>query len=266
MKRVLFLLLFLAAAPLRADELAFYWLNNLAVQYEGTGYRPGPPAGWELKVKPQGSGEGLRWRHGSFQLQYWRNNPYFSWEDGNSASSTLRQTGQTRYGYETAVADIRFPLAGTALEAVGGLQAARVVFERKSIVFHEIREPASAGERMEALGPVLGFHGRAEKQLNGLWGLWTDGEVLAGHFFWTDDRQKTDGGAGNLHRGGYSYLFRAEAGLRRGPLRVGLGLVRQAAEIIVPGGKSLPGGAAASLPINQNDFQSPFISISWIGL
>jgi hypothetical protein len=260
MKRTLLLALLLPAAA-RADELSVYYLSNLAVQYEGTGFRESP-GGWELKVKPKAGGQGLRWRHGRGQVQYWRNDPYYSSEAGNSASLTLHQYGETLYGYQTLVADLRLPLAGSALEAVGGAQGTRVVFKRKAVVFKDVPTDETPTEVLEALGPVVGLHAEAEKPLRGAWGLWADGEILTGHFFWTRNRQKSFGGS--LHRDGYSYIFRAEAGVRCGGLRLGLGLARQAAEIVVPGGRALPNGGAASLPINQNDFDGSFISVSWV--
>jgi hypothetical protein len=261
-RRAFALLILLSPALAAAGEGSFYFLNNLAVQYEGTGFRQ-VPSGWELKVKPQGTGEGFRWRGGRWQAQYWRNNPYFSFENGNSATPTLQQRGQTRLSFDTLVLDGRLPLAGCAVEAVAGLQGTRVLFEREKIQFQLVPEAASARERLTALGPTLGLHGAAENPF-GKWALWADGEILATHYFWTRNRLRAEGGG--LHRDGYGYLFRAEAGLRRGAFRIGVGVVRQATEIVVPGGLALPGGAAASLPVNHVDFESPFVSLTWTGL
>lgn len=259
MKRAI-LLAALAAAPLHADEAAVYFLDNLAVQYEGTGYRE-TMSGWELKVKPQGAGQGLRWRRGAFQAQAWRNNPYFSWEDGNSAGTVMRQTGQTRLAVNVLAADLRLPLAASGVEAVAGVLGLHATFDRKDVVFNTVPDDAGAQESLSALGPVLGFHASRRKALKGRWALWADGEFLVGQFLWTRNRQKTDGGS--IHRDGFSYMIRAEAGAAVGRWRLGAGLVRQMHEILVPGGKGLPNGAAASLPINKIDFQSPFVSVSY---
>lgn len=248
------------AALCRADETSFYFLHNLAVQYEGTGYRQ-TPSGWELKVKPQGQGQGLRWRRGALQAQYWRNNPYFSWEDGNAADAVMRQTGQTRMALNALVVDGRFPLMGSRVEAVAGALGLHAVMDRRDVVFNTVLDAGETRESISALGPVLGFHTGGRKELRGRWALWADGEILAGQFLWTRNRQKADGGS--ISRDGFSYLFRAEAGLAAGRWRLGAGLVRHMHEVLVPGGKSRPNGGAASLPINKFDFASPFLSLSY---
>lgn len=251
------LLLFLAFPVLtHAGELSVYYLNNLAVQYEGTGFRQ-TQAGWEVKVKPQAGGQGLRWRQGAFQLQYWRNNPHFSTEGGNGGL----QLGRTLLAADVALADVRLPLAGSVVEAVAGLSGARFRLDRKDVSFNGVNDPAGARETLTAAGPVLGFHGRAGEPRPGAWTFWADGEILIGHYLWTRNRLRVDGG--NLSRSGFSYLFRAEAGLRRGPWRVGLGLLRQMHEVVVPGGRTLPNGGAVSLPVNKVDFGSPFVSVTY---
>ena len=45
--------------------------------------------------------------------------------------------------------------------------------------------------------------------------------------------------------------------------KLAVGQIRQMVEITVPGGKTLPTGAAASLPINKIDFDSPFLSVTY---
>src|SRR5687768_7785320 len=93
-----------------AGELAIYYLPENQVEYEGLGYRQFDE-GWDIKLKPKGSGQGLRWRHelaGKWmaQLQYWRNAPFFAREDGNARDAANRQTGQTRISVQNFMADV----------------------------------------------------------------------------------------------------------------------------------------------------------------
>jgi hypothetical protein len=249
------LLLLLLPSLSHAGELSLYFLNNLAVQYEGTGFRE-RPAGWELKVKPQGVGQGLRWRQGRLQVQAWRNNPYYSWEDGNSAGAVERQTGQTRLSVQSLTADLRLPVSGRRWGMSAGLQAVTMRFDRKRTFFNGFPDPDSQ-ERVSAGGVVLGLHGGNPGPR---W--WWDGEFLTGHFFWTQNALRS--GGGSIRRDGFSYVMRIEGGWRSDRCRVGVGLLRQMFEVLVPGGKRLPAGSAASLPINKIDFESPFVSVSWI--
>ena len=247
------------AAPLRAGELALYGMPNVQVEYEGTGYRQ-YPSGWELKVKPESPGLGLRWRQPlteklSLQAQYWLNRPVFEREDGNSQSTTLRQTGQTRLAVQNFVVDLRRPLEGTPVEVVAGLQGAYETLTRRDIVFNGAAEAGRPVERLWGAGAVIGFHGgRAER-------FYYDWEALLGHLFFTGNSQDIEGGS--IHSDGYTYVLRLEGGYRGRGWRVGAGFVRQLIQIQVPGGKALPSGAAASLPINKTDFFSPFFSVTY---
>jgi hypothetical protein len=155
--RVKILAVFLiSAAPLAAGEISLIYLPQARMEYEGTGYRQ-TTNGWELKVKPKSSGAGLRWRHSlsgnlSTQVQYWRNEPFYAREDGNSLSVTHRQTGQTKLAVQWFMADLRRPLAQSPVEAVAGLQGIDESFRRKNIVFNQAAEAGSAHEKIGALG------------------------------------------------------------------------------------------------------------------
>lgn len=247
------------ATSLRAGKLSVYYLPSARVEYEGTGFRQFD-AGWELKAKPLKTGQGLRWRHDlsdslAVQFSYWRNDPTFFSEDGNTRGGPLRQTGQTKLALNNFFIDLRKPLHDSSVEAVGGIQGACVSMRRKNIVFNLSPESGSPRERLSALGPYIGFHGGNSRA------FYWDWELTLGHFFWTQNTQKTAGGS--IHRGGYSYNFRFEAGWQRGDWGIGAGYVKQMLEITVPGGKALPSGAAASLPINKFDFASPFVTVNY---
>jgi hypothetical protein len=257
MKRLAALMLCLSSIPLHAGNLSIYWLNNLAVQYEGTGYRE-TQSGWELKVKPQSVGQGVRWRGERIQIQAWRNNDYFCWEDGNSVSPLVRQTGQTRLTFRTIQADVRLPLAGSSVEATGGLILTDADFNRKDVMYGGV-VVAGAREHLSAVGPSMGVHASTVRSV-GRWALWADGEISMVRFLWSRNRLETNGGS--IARGGFAYTMRGEIGLKRGAWSVSVGVVRQMHEILVPGGRGFSNGAAASLPINKIDFESPFISLS----
>ncbi len=248
------------APTLRAGELALYYLPGAQVEYEGTGFRQ-VPSGWELKVKPRSAGAGLRWRHAlgrdvDFQAQFWRNQAFFAREDGNSASGTLRQTGQTRLTLNHLMADLRHPLWNSPVRAVLGAQGLHETFERRDVLFHGAPQPGGATEALDAAGAYMGFEGSASRA--SWYGSW---EVLLGHLFLTSNRQQT--GGGSIRRDGYTYMFRLEAGWRKGPWRAGVGYVRQLFQVLVPGGKTFGTGAAASLPINKTDFFSPLLAVSY---
>jgi hypothetical protein len=259
-------LLLLGFVPLRADEFSFYFLSNLAVQYEGTGFRQSSE-GWELKVKPQDVGSGFRWRRSlprdwALQTQYWRNNSHYSWEDGNSVSDTLRQTGETRLSVQTLMTDLRRPLAdSSASEAVVGLQGVAESFHRKNILFNGRPEAGRPLERLYAAGAYMGFHRGGHRALGRGFLVW-DWEATLGHFFVTKNRQNVQGGS--IRSNGYSYGFRAEGGYEKGGWRATAGFVRHMFQITVPGGRSLATGAAASLPINKIDFASPFFTLGYV--
>jgi len=252
-------LLLVSVAPLRAGEIALYGLPKAQVEYEGTGHRQ-YASGWELKVKPETPAAGLRWRQPlteklSLQAQYWLNRPAFNREDGNSQSTSLRQTGQTRLAVQNFVVDLRRPLEGTPVEVVAGLQGACETFTRRDIVFNGAAETGRPVERLWGAGAVIGLHGgRAGR-------LYYDWEALLGHLFFTGNSQEINGGS--IHRDGYTYLLRLEGGVRLKDWRLGAGFVRQLLQIQAPGGKSLPSGATTSFPINKTDFFSPFIAVTY---
>jgi hypothetical protein len=246
--------------PLAAGELALYHLNNASLEYEGTGFRQ-VDEGWELKVKPRGTGEGLRWRHSlspdsAVQLQYWRNNAFYAREDGNIKTDALRQNGDTRLSVQALMADLRRPLAESRWEVFVGIQGVHEIFHRKAIIFNLAPEPNQAKEVLSAAGAYIGFHRGSQDRF-----FW-DGEASIGHLFLTRNRQSVEGGS--IHRSGYAYSFRLEAGYQRNRWRLGLGFVRHLFQIMVPGGKSLPSGAAASLPINKTDFYSPVVAVTYV--
>lgn len=243
-----------------ASEMALYYLPNARVEYEGTGFRQFDQ-GWELKVKPQSSGAGLRWRQQisdgwATQIQYWRNAPFYAMEDGNSLSQSFRQTGQTRLSLQNLMWDARTPLFESRVEAVAGGQWVHESFHRKSVIFNQAPEPAEAHETLDAWGGYMGFHwGRAFSH------FYYDGEAVMTHFFHTNNRLSV--GGGSIRQRGYGYAIRLEGGWRSGPWRVGLGWVRQLYQIHAPGGQSFPSGAAASLPLNKTDFFSPFLTVTY---
>ena len=257
-------LFFAAARTLRADDVSLFYLYSNAVEYEGSGYRQ-TREGWELKVKPHGAGLGLRWRHPwtedwSMNWQYWQNFAYYSWEDGNSVSPTLRQTGQTKLGVHELMGDARHPLEGSSVQALAGLEGVYESYRRKDIVFNQVSDPSSVQEGLSALGAYIGF--AREPKPDPARRFYWDGEISIGHLFFTRDVQSIEGGS--IHRDGYTYHFRVEGGFRRENWRAGLGFVRHMIEITVPGGKALPTGAAASLPINKIDFGSPYLVLTFL--
>jgi hypothetical protein len=266
MKRFLKSSLFIfIGAPLCAAEVSLYYLPGAQVEYEGTGYRE-TSNGWELKVKPQSSGMGLRWRQGltdklALQVQGWANKPFFATEDGNAQSDTLRQTGQTKLAFQTLMADLRRPLSNSSVEVLAGLVGFHETFHRKDIVFNLAQEPGCAHEAISALGAYFGFHG-GHGPTTGQRGFYWDGEATMGHFFFTDNKLTVDGGS--IHRNGYTYTLRLEGGWCQGSWRAGMGYLRQLYQVMVQGGQTMSTGAAASLPINKTDFFSPFVVVSYV--
>lgn len=254
MKYFAYLLLTLALPScLRAGEVAIYYLPQAQLQYEGSGFRE-QQAGWTFKVKPENPALGLRWRHevspkAAWQTQYLQNAPKFYPSVGS-------QTGQMRLALTQVMTDFRTPIANSNAEAIIGVQGAWASLEQKEIIFNGAPEAATPLERMRAAGGYIGVHaGRAHEHF-----FW-DGEFTIGHYFTTHNSLKAAGGA--ITRYGYSYWFRAEAGYKSGAWRLGLAYLRGLVRIDVPGGKTLPGGATASMPINKFDFFSPAIAISY---
>jgi hypothetical protein len=264
MKRLAVFALAAAISPsLRAGDVSLYYLYNALAEYEGTGYRTFDQ-GWELKVKPKRDAAALRWRHAlsdglALQVFYLGNRAFFDREDGNAASALLRQTGQTRLQIHSLMADLRRPLEGSSAGVLAGVHGAREVFERKDIVFNQVPETGQARETLSALGAYAGFYG-GRRPGRGRGFVW-DWEASIGHFFLTRNAVRTDGGS--IGRDGYSYTFRAEAGYQKGNWGLAVGYFRQLLQIMVPGGKTFPGGAAASLPINKTDVFSPFVSLTY---
>ncbi|MBL0349235.1 MAG: hypothetical protein IPP68_02520 [Elusimicrobia bacterium] len=265
MKSFLAAAVFWVAAGARAGEWSVQYLPQVRTEYEGTGFRQ-VPNGWELKVKPWTPAGGLRWQQPlapklSLQAQYWVNRSAYFKEDGNTQLGPLRQTGLTRQSIQSLWVDVRRPLAGSAVEAVGGVHGVYQSFRRKDIVFNGAADPSSTLDTQSGLGAHLGVHfGRLlppEERRGYFW----DGELLLGRLLWTRNNRRTEGGG--IHSGGYTYSFRLEAGRAVGPLRLSLGYARQMYEILVPGGRALPSGAAGSLPINKTDFFGPYLSVGW---
>ncbi len=252
-----------AAASAIAGEFSLQGVPQARMEYEGTGFRQ-TPNGWELKVKPWTPAAGFRWRASvtpklAWQAQYWVNRSAYFMEDGNTQAGPLRQTGQTRQSLEALWVDLRRPLGGSSVEAVAGVHGVHQSFRRKSIVFNTLPEAETALDTQTGAGLHLGFHARRGPR-EGRPGYW-EGEVLLGHLVWTRNNNPTEGGS--IHRGGYTYAVRLEAGRVFGRARLGLGYTRQLYEILVPGGRALPTGAAASLPINKTDFFGPYLSLGW---
>ncbi|MBI4396430.1 MAG: hypothetical protein HY548_05000 [Elusimicrobia bacterium] len=250
----------LATISSQAVELSFYVLPGAQVEYEGTGYRQFDE-GWELKVKPRRSGTGIRWRRSlakdlALQAQYWQNDAFYAREDGNAVSATRRQTGQTKLSVQSFVMDVRRPLEGSSVEVVAGLTGVYETFHRKDIVFNSSPEANHAQTDLSAAGAQAGFHAGRQRGK-----FYWDGEMTIGHLFLTHNSQTTEGGS--IHRNGYTYAFRLESGWKVQNFGFGVGYVRQLFQIMTPGGKTFPSGAAASLPINKTDFFSPFISASY---
>lgn len=262
-KPVFLLFLFsLAATPVAAGQVSVYYLPENQVEYEGLGYRTFDQ-GHDIKLKPHGSGMGLRWRHElagkwTAQMQYWRNNPFFAREDGNARDALNRQTGQTRIAVQNFMADVGRPLHGSRVAAVAGLQGVHQTLDRRDIVFNGAPEPGSSRENLEAAGAYFGFR-RADEGSKRFYGEW---EFLIGHFFKTRNSQTT--GGGSVRREGYSYTVRLEAGCRLERWKLGLGFVRHTLQVHVPGGATFPSGAARSFPINKTDFFSPFLSLTYV--
>lgn len=257
------ILIGLFASRLSAGELSLYYLYNAMLEYEGTGYRQFDQ-GWELKVKPNSDAKAVRWRNSlskdlTLQVFYVGNRPFFGQEDGNAASAIIRQTGETKMAIQSLMADLRCPWENSSIGVLAGLQGARTSFERKDIVFNQVPEPNKAREIISALGLYLGFYGGhpAKEERTFYW----DWDATIGHFFWTRNTMKTEGGS--INRNGLSYTFRLEGGYRLGRWRMGAGYFRQLLEIMVPGGKTLPSGAAVSFPVNKMDFFSPFVILSY---
>jgi hypothetical protein len=257
---ILPLLFLLIAAPVAANEAALYYLPGAQLEYEGTGYRE-VSNGWELKVKPRSSAAGLRWRHRltenwSMQAQHWRNQAFYAREDGNAFNDALRQTGQTRLSLRNFLVDVRHPLGGSLVEAVAGTQAVYATFQRRDIVYNLAPAAGSPKERLAGYGAFFGLHGVKPGKR-----FYLDWELLFGHLFFTRNKQNAAGGS--IRDDGYTYSARIEGGVRVGRWSVGVGYFRQLAQIMVPGGKTLPSGAVSSLPINKIDFFSPLATVRY---
>lgn len=251
-------LLALAAAAARAGEWSVQYLPQARIEYEGTGYRE-TPNGWELKVKPWTAAGGLRWRGGvdwPLQAQYWVNRSAYFLENGNTQSGPLRQTGQTRQSVQSLWVDAGRSLAGSSVQAVAGVHGVHQRFRRKDIVFNGVEETATTVDAQTGVGLHLGFRGA-----QGAGPYFWDWELLLGRLLYTRNNRRTDGGS--IRSGGYTYAFRVEAGRSVGSWRLAVGYTRQMYEILVPGGRSLPTGAAGSLPINKTDFFAPYLSVGW---
>jgi hypothetical protein len=115
-------------------------------------------------------------------------------------------------------------------------------------------------EALGALGGYIGVYTLGLPPAKGR-GYYWDMESFIGHYFWTQNTVKDY--EGSMHRNGFFYAARLEAGWQAGQMRLGAGWLRQELEIIVPAGKALPNGATASLPDNKTDFSSPFISVTY---
>lgn len=261
-------LFFLLWSPgtVRAGELSLQWMPQARVEYEGTGFRQ-VPNGWELKVKPWTPAGGLRWRSEisprlSWQVQYWANRPAYFYEIGNSSTPALNQTGQTRQSLQSLWMDFRRPLTGSAVEAVGGVHGVLQSFRRKDIVFNGTAEPASTLDTQAGLGIHMGVHLRPAPRKDAPRRWDWEGEFLLGRLLWTGNNQSTEGGS--IRRGGYTFSFRLESGVRLGRTRWALGYSRQMYEILVPGGRALSSGAAGALPINKTDVFGPYLSMGWV--
>jgi hypothetical protein len=256
-----------ATGTVWAGDLSLYGLPQARVEYEGTGFRQ-VPNGWELKVKPHTPALGLRWRETfsprlALQAQYWVNRTHANQEKGNTQAGPLTQTGQTRMFVNSLWLDLRVPLAGSRVEAVGGVNGLYESFRRKDIVFNLVPQEGTFLETHAALGVHVGFHAGsatpAPEEPGGRF-FW-DGEILFGNFLWTRNTLRADGGS--IRRGGYSYLARGELGWARGPWRWTAGYTRHLYETLVPGGRTASGGAAVSLPINKTDFYGPFLGVGY---
>lgn len=255
---------------MRAGELSLQILPQARVEYEGTGYRE-VPNGWELKVKPWSSAGGVRWRTElsptwGFQMQYWKNNPAYFAEFGNSAGAGQEQTGQMKLALQSLWVDLRRPLAGSPVEVVFGVNGLYSTLRQKDVVFRGTPEPGSSLETQTGLGGHVGFHGKGQGHARGRGpSMFWDGELLFGHYFLTRNTLTSDDGS--IHQGGYTYHMRGEGGLAWSRWKVSLGYTRQLYEILVPGGRRFTPGASesatASLPINKIDMFGPFFALGW---
>jgi hypothetical protein len=265
-----FFVVILLAPHLRGGEVSLQWVPQARSEYEGVGYRE-VPSGWELKVKPWTPAGGIRWREElspqlGFQMQYWANRSTYFAEFGNSAGGDMAQEGQARLSLQSLWVDVRRPLAGSSVEGVLGINGMYQSLRQKDVVFHGTPEPGTSHEKHTALGAHLGFHG---KGLGHPWGrgpgLFWDGELLLGHYFWTQNALTSDDGS--IRQGGYTYHLRLEGGLAWERWRLSLGYTRQLYEILVPGGRRFTPGAAssatASLPINKSDLFGAFLALGW---
>lgn len=267
MKRSLWALgVVLVSGGLRAGEWTVQWVPQARVEYEGTGFRE-TPNGWELKVKPWTPAGGLRWRQSlsprlTAQVQYWANRPAYFYEIGNSSTPVLNQIGQTRQSVQALWVDLRRPLAGSGVEAVGGVHGVYQSFRRKNIVFNSVPEPESTLDTQTGLGVHMGVALGSPRGLSTDRRWFWEGEFLLGRLLWTKNNRRVEGGS--IRWGGYTYSFRWEVGRTWGRTRWGVGYTRQLYEIFVPGGRSLSGGAAGSLPINKTDFFGPYFSLGWV--
>ncbi|HOW27849.1 MAG TPA: hypothetical protein PK876_05050 [Elusimicrobiota bacterium] len=256
----------LLAPAVRAGQMSVYYSPSAQVEYEGTGYRS-TAQGWELKVKPLSAATGFVWDHDltkgrSLNIQYWRNESYYHREDGNALSATLRQTGLTRLAFHNVLAGLRVPVKERRLAASLGLQGVRETFDRTGFVFNGNATGETACSSLGGIGACLGLHGGSKGVEPKKCAFYSDWDLMFGHLFLTTGRPRAEGGS--IHRDGYTYTFRLEAGVSSPRWRCGLSYVRQLFQVQFPGGASLPSGAAASLPINKTDFFGPFLNLSYV--
>ena len=268
MKKWLAMALLLLAPALRAGDVALYYLNNAALDWEGSGYRDNSTGGWEIKDKPQGPAFALRWKQSltrdlDAQIFYVRNKPYYSFENGADGLAALneQQTGETRIAMNEINIDVRRPLEDSKFGVLAGGQGISEIFNRKDISYWGTPDTSTAREALCALGGYLGVYTAGLPAKNR--GFYWDMDFSIGHYFWTHNAIKDYGGS--MHSNGFFYAARLEAGWQIGRMRLGAGWIRQEMEIIVPAGKELPiSKATASLPDNKTDFSSPFISLTYV--
>ncbi len=244
---------------LYAGEMTLYFLPRAQLHWEGSGFRQFDEA-WTVKVYQLGTGTGLRWREQmhknlTLHVQYWRNNPRYADETGNVKSTNLNQTVRTKLDMHNLMVDVCHPLESSSIEVLAGIQGTCNRFQRQDIIFNTV-VVSEQQENLSGLGAYIGFHGGRTRM------FYYDWEATLGHLFLTHNIQTAEGGS--IHREGFTYNFRVEAGIQRNKWRFGIGYICQLVQIMVPGGKTLPSGDAISLPINKFDFFSPTLSVSYV--
>jgi len=152
MKKWLAMALLLLAPALRAGDVALYYLNNAALDWEGSGYRDNSTGGWEIKDKPQGPAFALRWKQSltrdlDAQIFYVRNKPYYSFENGADGLAALneQQTGETRIAMNEINIDVRRPLEDSKFGVLAGGQGISEIFNRKDISYWGTPDPSTRG-------------------------------------------------------------------------------------------------------------------------